>query len=144
MKKITIFLHFSLFPDRLKSLAILVKSLFCQILDFRHILFEVYLRIIKISKCIFSSTKSLTTVTCEFPRICIEKWVQFIFTICKYLPRNYVGGKALTSPVIFLTGGYAIQIFSSIPPLPIYIYADPWILEVSGVGWGVLLYKDFA
>ena len=24
------------------------------------------------------------------------------------------------------------------------IYANPWILEVSGVGWGVLLCKDFA
>ena len=24
------------------------------------------------------------------------------------------------------------------------LYANPWISEVSGVGWGVLLYKDFA
>ena len=24
------------------------------------------------------------------------------------------------------------------------IYAIPWILEVSGVGWGILFYQDFA
>ena len=24
------------------------------------------------------------------------------------------------------------------------MHANPWILEVSGVGWGVLLCKDFA
>ena len=28
--------------------------------------------------------------------------------------------------------------------LPILINANPWISEVSGVGWGILLYKDFA
>ena len=37
--------------------------------------------------------------------------------------------------------------FSRLCPLIInfiYINANPWISEVSGDGWGVLLYKDFA
>ena len=25
-----------------------------------------------------------------------------------------------------------------------WICANPWISQVSGVGWGILLYKDFA
>ena len=25
----------------------------------------------------------------------------------------------------------------------LYIYANPWISEVSGVGWGILFYQDF-